>query len=54
MNFLNKYFKFTNGTELSGLTSELIVLYLNELYQQKHQNIIVVTNSLYESNKLFN
>lgn len=54
MNFLNDYFKYDNNMEISGLTEDLSNIYLARLYQEKKQNIIVVTSSLYEANKIYN
>lgn len=53
MEFLNKYFKYENNIQYSGLTEELIVIYINKLFQTMHRNIIVVTSSLFQSNKLY-
>lgn len=53
MNF-EKYFNFTNGATTYGLTNELIAFYMESLYAKFHQNIILVTSNLYESNKLYN
>lgn len=39
---------------LSGLTPDLNMLYLNSMYNNSDNDIIIVTSTLYESNKLFN
>lgn len=54
MNFLDDYFKYEIGTEISGLTEQLNVFYLQKLKEKHNQNIIVLTSTLYEANKLFN
>ena len=54
MKFLEKIFKYENGTEISGLTEELCNIYLLNLYKQEQRNILIVTSSLYESNKIYN
>ena len=54
MDFLDKFFKFENNTEISGLTLELCTLYINSLFKDDNKNILVVTNSLYEANNLYN
>ena len=53
MLFLNDFFKYTNGIEYSGLTEDVMSLYINNLFLCQNKNIIVVCNSLFESNKLF-
>ena len=54
MDFLNKYFNYDNNTVTFGLTSELNVLYIVNLFKKQPQNIIVLTSSLYEANKYYN
>ena len=54
MNFLNEYFKYDIGIELSGLTNQLNVFYVNKLREVYNRNIIVLTSSLYEANKIYN
>ena len=54
MDFLDNYFKYEIGTEISGLTEQLNVFYLLKLYEKYEQNIIVLTSSLYEANKIYN
>ena len=54
MNFLDNYFKYEIDTEISGLTEQLNVFYLTKLYEKYEENVIVLTSSLYEANKLYN
>ena len=54
MDFLDNYFKYEIGTEISGLTEQLNVFYLTKLQQKHKRNIIVLTSSLYEANKIYN
>lgn len=54
MNFLDDYFKYDYNTEVSGLTFQLNVFYIYKLFLHYKKNIIVLTSSLYEANKLFN
>ncbi len=54
MKFLDNYFKYDVGVEMSGLTEELSFFYLQRLQEQYKQNIIVLTSSLYEANKIYN
>ncbi len=54
MDFLDSYFKYDIGEELSGLTDQLNVFYLLKLSKKYQSNIIVLTSSLYEANKIYN
>lgn len=53
MNFLDEYFKYEIGTEISGLTHELNVFYVQKLCEKYNRNIIVLTSSLFEANKIY-
>ena len=53
MDFLDEYFKYESGSEISGLTSELNIFYLQKLFEKSKRNIIVLTSSLYEANKIY-
>ena len=53
MNFLDEYFKYEIGTEISGLTHELNVFYVQKLREKYDRNIIVLTSSLFEANKIY-
>lgn len=54
MKFFDNLFPIlqTNG-EVVGLTDELKMLYLYELYQRENRNIVLVTNSLYQANQCY-
>ena len=52
MNFLDEYFKYEIGTEISGLTHELNVFYVQKLCEKYDRNLIVLTSSLFEANKI--
>lgn len=54
MEFLSDYFKYEVGEEVSGLTHELSVFYLDELVKKYDDNIIVLASSLYQANKIYN
>jgi hypothetical protein len=41
MNFLDEYFKYEIGTEISGLTHELNVFYVQKLCEKYDRNIKV-------------
>ena len=53
MNFLDEYFKYEIGTEISGLTNELNIFFVEKLSQKYDRNIIVLTSSLFETNKIY-
>ena len=53
MKFLDEYFKYEIGTEISGLTNELNVFYVDKLSEKYNRNIIVLTSSLFEANKIY-
>ena len=53
MEFLNEIFKNFTSNNISGLTDELKVLYINYLKKQTNQNIIVLTNNLYTATKYY-
>ena len=54
MNFLDEYFKYDLGTITSGLTHELGVFYILKFQEKQKRNLIVLTSSLYEANKIYN
>ena len=54
MDYLAQYFKYDNETVTCGLTSELNVFYVLNLFKKENKNIIVLTSSLYEANNYYN
>jgi transcription-repair coupling factor (superfamily II helicase) len=54
MQIVNRLFKhYEKGkVGLSGLTDALLVLYFKKIYNENNRNILVLTNSLFEANKL--
>ena len=50
MIFLDDYFKYENGISINGLTKELNIFYLLELFNRSNKNVVLLTNSLYEAN----
>ncbi len=54
MDYLAKYFKYDNNSVICGLTDELNVFYVLNLFKERKQNIIVLTSSLYEANNYYN
>ena len=53
MNFLNNYFKFENGLTVTGLTKELNIFYVMELFKKEKGNIVILTSTLYEANMYY-
>ncbi|MBE6154834.1 MAG: transcription-repair coupling factor [Firmicutes bacterium] len=53
MKFLDNYFKYDNNLAITGLTNELAHIYMAKLYKEKKENVIVLTSTLYEANKLY-
>ncbi len=53
MRWLDEKFPNDVNIRITGLTKELNILYLLRLFESKKENILVVTNSLYESNQLY-
>ncbi len=53
MDFLSNYFKYENGLTVSGLTKELNIFYVLELFKKENRNIVILTNTLYEANMYY-
>lgn len=53
MNFLGDMFKYENHVRVCGLTSELQAQYYYHYFKQSNDNVLIVTNSLYDSNKIY-
>ena len=53
MKFLNNYFKYENGLTIGGLTKELNIFYVLELFKNSNKNVILLTNTLYEANMYY-
>lgn len=53
MDFLIDNFKYENGLTVTGLTKELNVFYVLELFKRKNKNIVVLTNTLYDANMFY-
>lgn len=53
MDFLVNYFNYENDT-INGLTSELSAFYVLEYFKKINKTVLVVTNSIFEANKIFN
>ncbi|MBO5474972.1 MAG: transcription-repair coupling factor [Bacilli bacterium] len=53
MDYLNDLFKFENESIVCGLSSELTILYYLKYFESHDDNVLIVTNSLYDANKIF-
>ena len=53
MDFLEEYFKYENGLTITGLTRELNVFYVLNLFNKENKNILLLANSLYEANMFY-
>ena len=47
-------FEYGNDLVIGGLTNELSVLYMVNYFKKTKENIIIVTNSLFEATKIYN
>jgi len=52
MDFLNDIFQFKDHGTVCGLSSELQILYYLTYFNRYDDNVLIVTNSLYDSNKI--
>lgn len=55
MDFIDNLITIHNENKigLSGVTDEFFCLYINKLFNEKKQSILILTSTLYEANKLF-
>jgi len=53
MKFLDDIFKNFTSNNISGLTDELKVLYINYLYQNNNDNMIILTSNLYQATRYY-
>ena len=53
MEFIKGLFNYNNGSTVCGLTDELNILYMYNYFIEHDDNVLVLTNSLYDANKLF-
>lgn len=53
MKWLDEKFPKDVNIRITGLTKELNVFYILSLFESKKENVVVVTNSLYECNQLY-
>ncbi len=53
MDFLNNLFKYENHARVCGLTNELLAIYYYNYFKNNDRNVLIITNSLYDSNKIY-
>ena len=53
MDFLSDIFTYKNHDVICGLTEELAVLYYYNYFKKYDRNVLIVTNTLFDSNKIF-
>ena len=53
MNFLNNIFKYKSHDTVCGLSDELNIFYYYNYFKNYNKNILIVTNALYDSNKIY-
>ncbi len=53
MDFLSDFFKIENGLTISGLTKELNIFYVLNLFNNQDRSVLVLANSLYEANSYY-
>ena len=53
MDFLSDIFNYKNGYHVCGLTEELTIQYYLNYYNKNHENVLIVTNTLYDANKIY-
>ena len=53
MDFLSKYFNYENGLTIGGLTKELNVFFVLEVFKRENKNILILANTLYEANMYY-
>ena len=54
MDFIDSLFDKQNSSVICGLTDELNVFYILNLFKKTNKNIVVLTSSLYEANNYYN
>ncbi len=53
LDFLEKYFTYENNLNVYGLTDELNIFYMLNIFQKENKNLLIVANSLYEANQIY-
>lgn len=53
MDFLSDIFKYENNSYVCGLSDELIIQYYLNYFNNHQDNVLILTNTLYEANKIY-
>lgn len=53
MDVFNDVFEFQNHAVVCGLSDELMILYYYQYFKNHDDNVLILTNNLYDSNKIF-
>ena len=53
MDIFSEYFKYENGLTVTGLTKELNIFFVLEMFKKESKNIVILTNTLYEANMYY-
>jgi transcription-repair coupling factor (superfamily II helicase) len=53
MDFLNNIFNYKSHDTVCGLSDELNILYYYNYFKNYNKNVLIVTNALYDSNKIY-
>ncbi len=53
MRLLNDNFKYKEGKNVYGLTKELDAIYITNFFQKEHEDVLVLSSSLYEANTFY-
>ena len=53
MDFLSDLFEYKNTYHVCGLTEELLNQYYLNYFNKYHENVLIVTNTLYDANKIY-
>lgn len=53
MNIFDSIFKYENHATVCGLTSELNILYYYQYFNTHDENVLILTHTLYDANKIF-
>ena len=53
MDFLSEFLSFKNHSTVCGLSDELMILYYYKYFSENDRNVLIITNNLYDSNKIF-
>ena len=53
MKFITDKFIYDDSKEISGLTPELIALYVDNYFKSNNENVVLLTSNMYEANNYF-